>query len=78
MKFGKDKAKLKRKELQQIENNLKRLEEKIANEPKKENIKQHEIGRINYENVYDYITRGTILRSRANWYENGEKITNTF
>ena len=36
------------------------------------------IGKLKYENIYDYITRGTILRSRVKWYEEGEKNNKYF
>ena len=45
----------------------------FANDPNTDNIKQLEIGKLKYENIYDYITRGTILRPRVKWYEEGEK-----
>ena len=78
MRYGKEKAAKKRKSLQDAENHLKDLEEKVANDPNTDNIKQLEIGKLKYENIYDYITRGTILRSRVKWYEEGEKIINIF
>ena len=78
MRYGKEKAAQKRKSLQDAENHLKDLEEKVANDPNTDNIKQLEIGKLKYENIYDYITRGTILRSRVKWYEEGEKIINIF
>jgi len=31
-----------------------------------------------YESLYDYITQGAIIRSRANWYEKGEKSNKYF
>ena len=34
--------------------------------------------RNEYETVYDYIIQGKIIRSRANWYEQGEKNSKYF
>ena len=78
MRYGKETAAHKRKSLQDAENHLKDLEEKVANDPNTDNIKQLGIGKLKYENIYDYITRGTILHSRVKWYEEGEKNNKYF
>ena len=78
MRYGKEKAAQKRKSLQDAENHLKDLEEKVANDPNTDNIKQLEIGKLKYANIYNYITRGTILHSRVKWYEEGEKNNKYF
>ena len=31
-----------------------------------------------YNSLYDYITEGNIIRSKANWYEQGEKNNKYF
>ena len=33
---------------------------------------------MEYEKEYDYIVRGSIIRSRATWYEHGERNTKYF
>ena len=38
----------------------------------------HENAKIELEKLYDYITDGIILRSKAHWYEEGEKNTKYF
>ena len=78
MRYGKEKAAQKGKSLQDAKNHLKDLEDKVANDPNTDNIKQLEIGKLKYANIYDYITRGTILRSRVKWYEKGEKNNKYF
>ena len=44
--------------------------------PDRENIEDLEKYKIEYDSMYDYITQGNIIRSKAAWYEKGEKITN--
>ena len=55
------------------------IEEKIAgNAHVQENLANLESAKVEYENEYNYIVRGSILRSRATCLEHGEKIVNTF
>ena len=46
--------------------------------PSAENISQLENAKNEYESLYDYIVQGKILRSKRNWYENGEKNSKFF
>ena len=61
-----------------IENKLKLAEEKVAEIPTIANQNELENLKIEYEKEYEYITRGTITRSRASWYEKGEKNNKYF
>ena len=62
---------------------MKDLEEKLHNctkncedDPSNENVQELECLQAEYDDLYDYnITQGAIIRSRADWYEKGEKIT---
>ena len=38
-------------------------------------LTEHERTQAELENLYDYITEGAFLRSKARWYEEGEKNT---
>ena len=38
-----------------------------------QNVEELERIQANYEELYDYITQGAIICSRATWYEKGEK-----
>ena len=49
------------------------MEEKCGNNPTTENIQQLEILKLEHENIYEELTKGTIIRSKATWYEKGEK-----
>ena len=60
-----------------------KLESKIENFEKNENPSQEELadyeeGKIELEKIYDHITDGIILRSKAQWYEEGEKGSKYF
>ena len=54
------------------------MEEKVDLNPIAENVALLEICKTNYEKAYEYITKGSILRSRVRWYEEGEKNTKYF
>ena len=42
------------------------------------NLSDLEILKTEYDRYYDYITQGAIIRSRVNWYEQGEKNNKYF
>ena len=72
--YSKLKAKERRNRIQTIENRLKVCEEKIAESPTQENLANLESAKTEYEKEYDYIVRGSIIRSPATWFEQGETI----
>ena len=51
---------------------------KCDNDPTAENLNNPEILQTEYDRRYDYIARGAMIRSRANWYEQGEKSNKYF
>ena len=71
--YSKEKAEERRNRLRDVENKLKKSEELCAENPSEENIEAFEEVKIEYNSLYDYITQGNIIRSKANWYEKGEK-----
>ena len=71
--YSKSKAKERRKKMQDIERKLKFCEEKIAETPTQENLANLESAKVEYENEYNYIVRGSMIRSRTTWLEQGEK-----
>ena len=76
--YSKLKVKERRNRIQKIENRLKMCEEKIAESPTKENLANLESAKTEYEKEYDYIVRGSIIRSRATWFEQGERNSKYF
>ena len=72
------KAKQSRERMIMIENKLKLAEEKVAEIPTIANQNELKNLKIEYEKEYEYITRGAITRSRASWYEKGEKNNKYF
>ena len=78
MKYSKTKAKERRSRLCEIENNLKECQEIFVSNPTENNAVQLETIRPEYNSLYDYIIQGNVIRSRANWYEHGEKNNKYF
>ena len=76
--YSKSKAKERREKLQTIENKLKICEEKIAESPTDETLVNLEAVKAEYEREYDYIIKGSIIRSRATWFEQGERNSKYF
>ena len=54
------------------------MEEKCDNNPNTENIEQLEILKLEHENIYEEFSKGAIIRSKATWYEKGEKSNKYF
>ena len=73
--YSKQKAREKREKLKNIEETLKMCEEKTAEEPPQENLEKLETAKNEYEREYDHIVKGLIIRSRATWFEKGERNT---
>ena len=77
--YSKAKArKKKREKVNQLEESLRNCTTKCDNNPSKENLEQLECLQVEYDQLYDYITQGAIIRSRATWYELGEKNNKYF
>ena len=62
----------------EIETLLNVYQEKCCTDPSAENIEQLEILQSKYEAHFDYLSKGPIIRSRASWYEKGEKNNKDF
>ena len=51
----------------------KKCEEKVSEAVTAENLENFKICRMEDENEYEYILRGSIIPFRATWYEQGER-----
>ena len=60
------------KKINQLEENLRNCTTKWDNNPCKENLEELECLHAEYDQLYDYITQGAIIRSCATWYKLGE------
>ena len=54
------------------------MKKKIAEAPTQETFVNLETVKMEYERELDYIVRGSIIRSRATWYEQGERNSKYF
>ena len=75
MRYSKEKARLRRVKILKIETSLTFCQEKCSSDPSTENFEQLEILKSKYDAYFDYLSKGAIIRSRASWYEKGEKNT---
>ena len=78
IKYSKAKAKARRQNLKVIEDSLKQCEEDCSVFPSPENMEKMENIRNEYELFYEHLSRGAIVRSRATWFEQGEKSNKYF
>ena len=77
MRYSKEKARLRKVKILEIETSLKLYQEKCSTDPSVENFEQLEILKSKYDAHFDYLSKGAIIRSRASWYEKGEKTSST-
>ena len=73
--FSKIRAKKERKQREELEASLKLLEKKLSIE---ENQCLYEKSKRDLEEIYNNIAEGTLMRSRCQWHEEGEKSSKFF
>jgi len=78
MKYSKEKARKRREDLLMIETSLKRCEEACSVDPSELNLENLENMKMKYDSHFECLSKGAIIRSRANWYEKGEKSNKYF
>ena len=61
-----------------MEDKLKECTEKCDIDPNSGNLEELECPQTQYDQLYDYITQGAIIRSRVTWYEMGKKNNKYF
>ena len=74
MRYSKIKAKARRSNIEQLENDLRKLENDILNNPNSVTlVSQIEEKKKKLKELYKNSLEGLKVRSRASWYEEGEK-----
>ena len=73
--YTKRKAKEKRKQQVYLESELKKLEKNLENS---DNLRKYERLKNDLELIYDHVAEGVRLRSKCDWYEQGEKSAKFF
>ena len=76
--FSKTKSKERRQKLLILENRVKQCQYIYSVNPNEANQTNLDELTKELDEHYDYITEGSIIRSRATWYEKGEKTTSSF
>ena len=75
---AKQRLKRRKNKLVDLENRLQRSEELCACHPTEQNKLDLEKLKGEYDSMYDYITRGSIVRYKVTWYEKGERNNKYF
>ena len=76
--YSKRKARERREKLSNLEMKLRACQLACDNDPSTTNLNDLEILQTEYDRRYEFIAQGAIIRSRANWYEYGEKSNKYF
>ena len=76
--YSKIKARSRRANLIEVEGKLRCCKEKCDAEPSIQNFEGLERTQANYDELYDYMTQGAIIRSRSTWYKKSEKNNKYF
>ena len=61
-----------------LENKKKNVPVQCDQDPSTENVNKLEILETEYYLEYEHIAQGAVIRSRARWYEQGEKSNSYF
>ena len=77
-KYTKERAREKRERVSNIENMLRTCEENCSECPSNKNFEQLEVLKIEYDDIYRDFAKGAIIRSKATWYEKGERSNKYF
>ena len=70
--FSKEKAKVRRLEIERLEKEIGELEKQLVSTSPKSMIDDIEIKKSTLSKIYDYSRQGLRVRSRAEWTEEGE------
>ena len=76
--YSKLKARERRSKMAALESKLNDCPKMCDQDPSPENMNKFEVLKTEFELQNDYITQGAIIRTRATWYEQGEKSNKYF
>ena len=76
--YSKCKARERRATLLSLEKQIQECQLACDKDPSSKNLNELEILQTDYDRQYEFIAQGAIIRSRANWYEYGEKSNKYF
>ena len=72
------KSKLPKEKRKHLENEVVCLENELVENNSELQINEYETAKKELDVIYNHITNGIILRSKARWYDEGEKSTKYF
>ena len=78
MSYSKKKSRERKQKRISLESKLESLENNITVTSTDLELKEYNSVKQELEQIYNYITKGIILRTRTVWYEEGEKSTKYF
>ena len=76
--YSKQKSRLRKQKRMSLESELKKLENNMTVTSTNLELKEYNSVKQELEQIYNYVTEGIILRSRTDWNEEGEKLTEYF
>jgi len=76
--YSKFKARKRRATLTSLERNIKDCQIACYKDPSSKNLNELGILQTDYDRMYKFTAQGAIVRSRATWYEYGEKSNKYF
>ena len=76
--FSKKLSKYRKEQREKLEKEVKELEDSLIDQPDQEACKMLEGKKRELQASYDYINEGVKIRSRASWYEGGERDVRYF
>ena len=76
--YSKEKARERRTKQKQLGKNVEKMEHSITEHCDLKLLNQLETAKAELDELYKYITEGSILRSKVRWFEDGEKSSKYF
>ena len=77
-KYSIEKAKARKARRHVLENKLQQLEFELSADQNNVSIEKYENVKAVLDQIYNYITEGSILRAKCDWHEHGEKSSKHF